>query len=166
MRKPNTKCKNCGTPLYRRPAELIKWKNIYCNKCKLFRTTQMSDIAINLNSTRYTTYIEKWKKGLVDGMCGKCSISKHIIRYLREKYNNKCCECGWHEVNIYTKKVPLDVEHIDGDYRNNKEENLKLLCPNCHSLTPTYKGANRGKGRKQRKFLYADVTLIGRVPDL
>lgn len=34
---------------------------------------------------------------------------------------------------------------------NNKEENLLLLCPNCHSLTSTYKGANKGNGRPGRK---------------
>ena len=106
---------------------------------------------------QYLKYIEKWKSGLVNGMRGTYQISHYIIRYLREKYDNKCCECGWHKVNPYTKKVPLDVEHIDGNYRNNKEENLKLLCPNCHSLTPTYKGANKGKGRKERKFLHADI---------
>ena len=38
-------------------------------------------------------------------------------------------------------------QHIDGNSKNNKEENLTLLCPNCHSLTKTYKGANRGNGR-------------------
>ena len=42
-------------------------------------------------------------------------------------------------------------EHIDGNYMNNKEENLILLCPNCHSLTQTYKGANRNHGRQGRK---------------
>lgn len=40
------------------------------------------------------------------------------------------------------------MEHIVGDYTNNSEENLILLCPNCHSLTATYKGANKGHGRK------------------
>ena len=46
--------------------------------------------------------------------------------------------------------MPLEVEHIDGNYLNNSEENLDLICPNCHSLTATYKGANKGKGRKER----------------
>lgn len=154
MRKPNTYCSDCHKPFYRRPCEIVKWKKQYCNSCK---KNHMAEFAKEKNTTLHVRYIMKWKAGAVDGMSGKCSISKHIIRYLREKYDNKCCECGWSTLNPYTKKVPLDVEHIDGDYRNNKEENLKLLCPNCHSLTPTYKGANRGNGRKQRKFLYADM---------
>jgi predicted HNH restriction endonuclease len=45
----------------------------------------------------------------------------------------------------------LEIEHIDGNFENNAEENLELLCPNCHSLTSTYKGANKGSGRKERK---------------
>lgn len=43
--------------------------------------------------------------------------------------------------------IPLEIDHIDGNSENNSEENLRLICPNCHSLTATYKGANRGKGR-------------------
>ena len=75
----------------------------------------------------------------------------HIKTYLFKKYNNKCARCGWGELNKYTNNIPLEVEHIDGNYQNNKEENLILLCPNCHSLTETYKGANLNHGRKQRK---------------
>jgi hypothetical protein len=105
---------------------------------------------------QYFNYIEKWKHGEVTGMRGKYQISLYIVRYLFEKYQNKCSKCGWNEVNQYTGKIPLETEHIDGNFRNNKEENLDLLCPNCHSLTPTYKGANKGKGRKERKK-YADI---------
>ena len=36
---------------------------------------------------------------------------------------------------------------IDGDNKNNKKENLKLLCPNCHSLTPTWRGRNKNSGK-------------------
>lgn len=75
----------------------------------------------------------------------------HIKKYLFRKYNNKCARCGWGETNVYTERIPLEVEHIDGNYKNNKEENLILLCPNCHSLTSTYKGANLNNGRKTRK---------------
>ena len=98
----------------------------------------------------YKSYIEKWKRNDVDGQRGKYQLSMHIKRYLFEKFNYKCCECGWNKVNPYTKKIPLEIEHIDGNYLNNNEENLKVLCPNCHSLTSTYKGANMNSGRKMR----------------
>lgn len=100
---------------------------------------------------QYRDYIEKWKRGEVDGCRGKYQTSLHLKRYLFDKYDNSCCECGWGEINPYTGNIPLEIEHIDGDHKNNKEENLKLLCPNCHSLTPTYKGANIGNGRKERQ---------------
>ena len=96
-------------------------------------------------------YIERWKNGLEDGMRGEYLISLHVRRYLTEKFNNRCSKCGWGEVNLYTGKVPLEVHHKDGDYTNNDENNLDLLCPNCHSLTATYKAANMGNGRKDRK---------------
>jgi hypothetical protein len=43
--------------------------------------------------------------------------------------------------------MPLEVDHIDGDWRNNRIENLRLICPNCHSATNTYRGRNKGRTR-------------------
>ena len=103
----------------------------------------------------FEAYIRAWKNGEVDGTT-QGGASAYIRRYLFIKYNKKCCECGWSEINSVTNRVPLEVEHIDGNYMNNKEENLKLICPNCHSLTPTYKGLNRGKGRHHRLTRYKD----------
>ena len=67
---------------------------------------------------------------------------------------NKCSKCEWENQNEFTNKVLLEVKHIDGNRENNQEDNLTLLCPNCHSLTKTYKGANRGKGRHNRMIRY------------
>jgi len=82
-------------------------------------------------------------------MSGEYQLSNHIKRYFMEKYNCKCQLCGWGERNLSTNTIPLEIHHIDGDYTNNKEENLQLLCPNCHSLTDTYKSHNKS-GRKER----------------
>jgi 5-methylcytosine-specific restriction endonuclease McrA len=60
-------------------------------------------------------------------------------------------ECGWNKMNSYTGKIPIQLEHIDGNSENNELSNLKLLCPNCHTLTPTWGGANKGNGRKNRR---------------
>jgi hypothetical protein len=98
----------------------------------------------------YLIYINKWKLGLVDGRSGKASISRHIKHYLFEKYNNSCQKCGWGIRNEYTDNIPLEIHHIDGDYTNNKENNLELLCPNCHSLTDNYKSRNKNNKRTHR----------------
>ena len=68
-----------------------------------------------------------------------------------KKYNNKCSVCGWSVRNIFTNKIPLEIEDIDGNYKNNKEENLRLLCPNCHTLTENYGSRNKGNGRPYRQ---------------
>ena len=116
----------------------IKNKNKYCSvRCQ--------------KEYEYKTYIERWKIGKENGMRGNYQISMYLKTYLFNKYNNKCARCGWGEKNRYTGNIPLEIEHIDGNYLNNCEENLILLCPNCHSLTSTYKGANLNNGRKARR---------------
>ena len=130
------KCINCN--------KNIKNKNKYCSiKCQ--------------KEYEYNIFIKKWKNGDIDGMRGEYQISMHIKTYLFKKYNNRCAKCGWGEVNQYTGKIPLEIDHIVGNYKNNREDNLRLLCPNCHSLTSTYKGANFNNGRKTRKK-YAKIS--------
>lgn len=84
---------------------------------------------------QYKEYIDRWKNGKEKGIRGDYQISMHIKTYLLRKYNFKCAKCNWNKVNKYTGKIPLEIEHIDGNYMNNKEENLMVLCPNCYSLT-------------------------------
>ena len=86
----------------------------------------------------------------INGLSGEYNLSKYIRKYLFIKNSCKCEKCSWGEKNIFTGTIPLEIHHIDGDYTNNKEENLQVLCPNCHSLTETHKSHNKN-GRKGRK---------------
>jgi hypothetical protein len=83
----------------------------------------------------------------------KLSFNIPLRRYLIESAGERCQRCGWSERNVKTGKVPLEIEHIDGNWRNNHESNLAVLCPNCHALTPTFRGLNRGRGRPGRPGL-------------
>ena len=67
----------------------------------------------------------------------------YLKNYLFEINDSKCQNCGWGEINEYTGKTPLEVDHIDGDSQNNSFDNLRLLCPNCHSQTATFGSKNR-----------------------
>jgi len=68
---------------------------------------------------------------------------------LLEQVEYKCFICSISKWN--DQKITLELDHIDGKHSNNTLENLRLLCPNCHSQTPTYKAKNKGHGRPNRK---------------
>ncbi|MGX1030263.1 HNH endonuclease signature motif containing protein [Streptomyces sp. SAI-097] len=68
-----------------------------------------------------------------------------LKRAMRElDVEERCALCGNEPVWL-GEPLPLEVDHIDGDWRNNRIENLRMLCPNCHSTTDSYRG--RGKRR-------------------
>jgi hypothetical protein len=96
--------------------------------------------------------INLWLEGKHDGMRGKTSTAYWIKSYLIEIHGNKCMKCGWSEINPHTGNIPIELSHIDGDFTNNNILNLELICPNCHSLTDSYKGANKKEGRPRSKY--------------
>jgi Zn finger protein HypA/HybF involved in hydrogenase expression len=86
----------------------------------------------------------------------KSGTAKHktLKRYLIKVNGNKCGCCGITDWN--KKPIVLELEHIDGNSENNNLDNLSIICPNCHSQTATYKGANKGNGRHLRRIRYAE----------
>lgn len=124
-------CKNCGN-IYKH----YNWNiRIYCNnKCQ---GEYESKLRLN-----------KW---LNEGIGWLGQIPSWAKNYLIKQRGYQCEECKITEWN--NKPILLECDHIDGNHKNNTLENLRLLCPNCHSQTPTFKNKNRGKGRISRRNL-------------
>lgn len=74
-------------------------------------------------------------------------------RFILDKLGHTCSKCSCGEL-WQGEKLVLHVDHKDGDSQNNSLENLQVLCPNCHSQTPTYGGRNRGNGTREYMITY------------
>ena len=124
-------CAECGSPIVR------KFGVKYCSKkCRL-------DFGLKKRT-------KLWLDGKTSG--GYWDGVKDFVRqWLIKTRGNRCELCGWEKVHPVTGRIPVQIDHVDGDPYNHRPENLKLLCPNCHSLTPSFGGLNRGKGRKERR---------------
>ncbi len=138
-----------------RPSKKIVY-NIVCLNCEsnivTHRKTKKFCSSKCVNEYKHAQTIKDWLNGENSGG-SVYGASSSVKRYLRKIRGNKCEKCGFCVVNIYTNKVPLEVNHIDGNWKNNELSNLELLCPNCHSLTHNYKARNKGKGRPHCKLI-------------
>jgi len=79
-------------------------------------------------------------------------------------YEHKCELCSikeWYDpFENKIKPVNLELDHINGNERDNRKENLRLICSNCHSFTPTYKGRNINKFFKKGEKKISDEILL------
>lgn len=122
-------CLNCGNEFTHKSTS----KNKFCSiKCQ--------------GEYRSKKLIEDWKNGEYTG--NSEYLSDTIRIYLLEKNEYKCELCGFEGYNTLTNNTILQIHHKDGDSSNNREENLQVLCPNCHAMTETY--ANCGKRKSSR----------------
>jgi 5-methylcytosine-specific restriction endonuclease McrA len=126
------------------------YKCLHCKKeCESSRQKTNKYCSIQCQvEYQYTTRVKEW---LVEGKDWKGMIPNWVRRALAEKFGYKCSLCNITEYN--SKPIVLEVDHKDGDHSNNTIKNLRLICPNCHSQTPTYKNRNIGSGRTSRRKL-------------
>lgn len=126
------KCLNCGNDI--KTDSYIRYNRMYCsNKCQA--------------SLTHSKVMERVKNEDWLGWSDQ-TIHSNSKAYLIELYGNKCMKCNWSEVNRWTGKIPIELNHIDGNPNNKSLTNLEILCPNCHSLSEFTK--SRGSGRKWR----------------
>lgn len=101
-----------------------------CQKLDLHFKNGGKQIAIPLNE-------------ILVGMHGYYPTNKLSKRLQKDKIiKYECTECGLSDI-WNNKSIVLQLDHKDGDNSNHKLENLRFLCPNCHSQTNTYCGRNK-----------------------
>lgn len=124
-------------------ARQIRWECRFCGKEHLSLSAKIGkycDHACQANS-RKQDVVERVKLGEVK--------DRGLIRKALIRINGRSCyECKLEEWHGHPLSV--EVDHIDGNAGNNAFSNLRLLCPNCHSITKTWKGRNKGQGRAAR----------------
>ena len=109
--------------------------DFYGSKSKVFCREECSVAYRNENT------FQQFLKGKIHS---PATVRKYLIK-LRGSVCEECRQSEWRG-----SPIPLDVHHLNGDWKNDHPDNLRLLCKNCHALTPEYGGRNRGKGRKFR----------------
>ena len=126
-KKPRDFCKYCYT-------ELERIDQIYCNtQCQHDYAWKVRKLKLELD--------------------GKFPPSNKVARrYLIERDGSKCLICFRKEWD--GKTMPLVLDHIDGNSDNWNISNFRMICPNCDTFTPFYKGRNKGNGRFKRKQRY------------
>lgn len=114
---------------------------------------------LKLDTTHFTG--KAWNKGMrgigqpvipLENILIKGSLYQSFklkSRLFKQGLKNPQCEiCGWAKL-ADGGRLPLELDHINGDRHDNRLINLRILCPNCHSLQTTHRGRNRNKSTKK-----------------
>lgn len=132
------------------PVEMsLKKATFKCVECGIEKRSHYSSMGVycsNLCQQNYqfTLRLNCWLAG---------EYAKASPRWFRKAIERtRGYACGVCGLSVWMgQKLVLELDHIDGGYWDNSPDNLRLICPNCHSQTPTYKNRNKGMGRPNRR---------------
>lgn len=138
-------------------AEVARRLGLDSTNGSVHRSIRLRIDYLRLPTTEYQG--QAWARGLTRARRPKVPLEQILVRdstygggsvRLRERLtaegllDQRCAMCGL--VEWCRQPAPLQLDHIDGDRRNNELTNLRILCPNCHAQTPTFCGRNIGRG--------------------
>lgn len=142
----------------------------FCNQSGVYKVLRarlkedqidISHISLGLNSNKGRNFISKTALPLSEILIENSSYTARgrlKTRLIREGvFEKKCYECGC--LSIWNNKaLTLQLDHINGINDDHRIENLRLLCPNCHSQTDTFSGRN-----KKKNNIFFDRLMVGRI---
>jgi hypothetical protein len=128
-------CKNCNKYFerYVSPSDIKKGGGIYCSRYCARNHRKNNQLKENINL---------FYSGKLND-----EQSRRLFREIADKVCSICNLSEW-----MGKPIPLVVDHIDGNHKNNNPYNFRFVCCNCDAQLDTYKSKNRGHGRKYRKI--------------
>jgi len=114
------------------------------NSCPAVRSRNAAGLSRAHKDGKMAQDIVPWNKGLSFPEAIKADFSlngkgnhKRVLIHERGHKCEKCANTEW-----LNDPIALELEHTDGNNKNNVKTNLMLLCPNCHAQTSTYRGKN------------------------
>lgn len=174
-KKKEFNCANCNKLVFKTVERTKKSKNIFCsqscsavfnNKKRGYKSEKVElnkkcvcGILIKSNRKYCTIKCQAHEK--TNKTFDKIESNNYFVKsnkqyksYLIAKRGHRCEMCSFTEWG--GKPILLILDHIDGNSDNFELENLRIICSNCDTLTPTYKNRNKGKGRFARRQRYRD----------
>jgi len=147
-----------------RKDEIVEWISINQSKafmCKQFKckpetlNSYLTKMGLEYVGNQGAKGIKSDKRRILAldyAKTDSCRSAVLKIKLVEEGYlENICVKCG-NEGEWLGESITLELDHIDGDRFNNDLKNLRILCPNCHSQTPTF----RGRGNIRKKISYCE----------
>lgn len=150
-KNPKFCSKSCSATMNNQGINRFKTSKYTCSECKneYYKSQKFCSIDCQKTSKRKFA-VEAWLKGdftliTIQGEKNKGILLKFFIDWFKESKDYTCegilsngSKCNFREFHPVDNKPGIQIDHIDGDKKNQNKDNLRVLCPNCHWRTKTW----------------------------